>query len=92
MDIWTDGIDMPFARSASHDSAYERFCDDIPKVSRSGLARLSLRPGESPYAWKLTRDGEAYAKIHCGDYGYYRLWPTADKNLEQWREKYQKYG
>jgi hypothetical protein len=57
---------------------WHAWADSLPRVTREDIARIPLRPGESNYFWCMRGKGktDAYAKLYCGDFGYYRVWPT----------------
>ena len=69
MNDWTDGQDMLW------EYVDEKFIASLPKVDRDD-SWWDTHSHRQHKLIKLTRCGVPYAKIFCGDFGYYRVLPT----------------
>lgn len=67
--MWTDGQEM------IEGCSLERFACDMPLVNRND-AWWDTHSHRNHLMYKLTHEGQVYAKVFCGDLGYYRVVPT----------------
>lgn len=88
MNNWTDGTD-PLApidnlwMTCNEFQGVHHFANSCPIISRKSLIKRVF--GKENYLIKLTNPGDdfAYAKLHCDDFGYYRVQPTYELHIDE---------